>query len=116
MSTRSLRRFQPRLEGLEARLALSLSPSANTYGLTPPANTIGIVSGAANPHAAALFVDYNLSKEANEIMVKNQGRWTPRKDVPWTVEPRAELHVVSALEWGKKLKPLVELFRKTVGQ
>jgi len=81
-----------------------------------PANIIGIMSSAANPHAAALFVDYNLSKEANEIMVKNQGRWTPRKDVPWTVEPRTELHVVSALEWGRKLKPLVELFRKTVGQ
>jgi hypothetical protein len=45
MSTRSLRRSQPRLEGLEARLALSLSPSANTYGLTPPANTIGISLG-----------------------------------------------------------------------
>ena len=81
-----------------------------------PANIVGIMSSAANPHAAALFVDYNLSKEASEIMVKNQGRWTPRKDVPWTFEPQAELHVVSALEWGRKLKPLVELFRKTVGQ
>ena len=81
-----------------------------------PANIVGIMSSAANPHAAALFVDYNLSKEASEIMVKNQGRWTPRKDVPWTFEPQAELHVVSALAWGRKLKPLVELFRKTIGQ
>ena len=36
------------------------------------------------PYAAALFLDYHLSKEASEIMVKNQGRWAPRKDVPWT--------------------------------
>jgi hypothetical protein len=39
------RRSQPRLESLETRLALSLSPSANTFGLTPPANTIGLSLG-----------------------------------------------------------------------
>ena len=81
--------------------------------LMPP-NIIGIMSSSAKPHAAALFVDYNLSKEASEIMVKNQGRWAPRKDVPWTVEPQTELHVVSALDWGRKLKQLVDLFKKTV--
>jgi hypothetical protein len=49
-------------------------------------------------------------------MVKNQGRWPPRKDVKWTVEPQAELHVVSALEWGGRMRELVDLFKKTVGQ
>jgi iron(III) transport system substrate-binding protein len=83
--------------------------------LMPP-NIIAIMSGSSNPHAAALFVDYNLSKEASEIMVKNQGRWAPRRDVAWTVEPEAELHVVSALEWGRKLKQLVDVFKKTAGQ
>jgi hypothetical protein len=47
MSTRRHRRARPRLERLEARLAMSLPPSANTYGLTPPANTIGLSLGDA---------------------------------------------------------------------
>jgi hypothetical protein len=38
-------RSRPHLERLECRLALSLSPTADTYGLTPPANTIGISPG-----------------------------------------------------------------------
>src|SRR5206468_10956140 len=54
-----------------------------------PPSTIAITSRSPHPHAAALLLDYHLSKEASEIMVKNQGRWAPRKDVPWTVEPQA---------------------------
>jgi len=83
--------------------------------MRPPA-IIAIASRAPHPHAAALFVDYHLSKEASEIMVKNQGRWAPRRDVKWTIEPEAELHVVSVLEWGKKNRQLVTLFNKLVGQ
>jgi hypothetical protein len=45
MSTSPRRRNRPRLERLEDRVALSLSPSANTFGLTSPANTIGISLG-----------------------------------------------------------------------
>ncbi len=81
-----------------------------------PSSIIAITSRSPHPHAAALFVDYHLSKEASEIMVSKQGRWAPRKDVKWTVEPEADLHVVSALEWGRKLRQLVELFNKSVGQ
>lgn len=81
-----------------------------------PPSTIAITSRSPHPYAAALFLDYHLSKEASEIMVKNQGRWAPRKDVQWTAEPEAELHVVSALEWGRKLRQLVDLFNKMVGQ
>ncbi len=40
-------RVRPRLESLESRLALSLPPGADTYGLTPPANTIGLSLGSA---------------------------------------------------------------------
>jgi len=81
-----------------------------------PPSTIAITSQAPHPYAAALLLDYHLSKEASEIMVKNQGRWAPRKDVPWTVEPQGETHVVSALHWGPKIRQLVELFNKSIGQ
>jgi iron(III) transport system substrate-binding protein len=81
-----------------------------------PPSTIAITSRSPHPHAAALLLDYHLSKEASEIMVKNQGRWAPRKDVPWTVEPQGELHVVSPLQWGPKIRQLVDLFNKSVGQ
>jgi len=83
--------------------------------LRPP-SIIGITSRSPHPHSAALFLDYHLSQEASEIMVKNQGRWAPRRDVKWTIEPEAELHVVSVLEWGKKNRQLVTLFNKLVGQ
>ncbi len=54
MSTHPRRRTRPRLESLETRLALSLPPSANTFGLTPPANTIGLSLGdVARPRAVA---------------------------------------------------------------
>jgi iron(III) transport system substrate-binding protein len=81
-----------------------------------PPSIIAIVARAPHPYAAALFLDYHLSKEASEIMVKNQGRWAPRKDVPWTVEPQGDLHVVSALQWGPKMRKLVDLFNKSVSQ
>jgi iron(III) transport system substrate-binding protein len=81
-----------------------------------PPSIIAILARAPHPYASALFLDYHLSKEASEIMVKSQGRWAPRKDVPWTVEPQGELHVVSALQWGPKMRSLVSLFNKSIGQ
>ena len=80
-----------------------------------PVTVIAITARARHPHGAALLLDFHLSKEASEIMVKNQGRWTPRKDVKWAVEPEGELHVVSAMDWGRKIRSLVDLFKKTVG-
>jgi len=81
-----------------------------------PPSTIAITSRSPHPYAAALFLDYHLSKEASEIMVKNQGRWAPRKDVPWTVEPQGDTHVVSPLQWGPKIRQLVDLFNNSVKQ
>ena len=81
-----------------------------------PPSTIAILARAPHPYAAALFLDYHLSKEASEIMVKSQGRWAPRKDVPWTVEPQGDVHVVSALQWGPKMRKLVDLFNKSIGE
>ena len=81
-----------------------------------PPTTIAIMARAPHPYAAALLLDYHLSKEASEIMVKSQGRWAPRKDVPWAVEPPGELHSVNMLEWGRKYRQLVALFNKMTGQ
>jgi iron(III) transport system substrate-binding protein len=81
-----------------------------------PPSIIAILARAPHPYASALFLDYYLSKEASEIMVNSQGRWAPRKDVPWTVEPQGDVHVVPALQWGPKMRKLVELFNKSIGQ
>jgi iron(III) transport system substrate-binding protein len=86
---------------------VSLNP---TIVRTP--SVIAITSRSSHPYAAALFVDYHLSKEASEIMVKSQGRWAPRKDVQWTVEPETDLHVVPMFVWGRKNRELVEFFNK----
>jgi iron(III) transport system substrate-binding protein len=79
-------------------------------------SVIAVAARAPHPYAAALFVDYHLSKEASEIMVEKQGRWTPRKDVKWTVEPEGQLHVLNMLEWGRKFRQLVALFNKMTDQ
>ncbi|HMF50078.1 MAG TPA: extracellular solute-binding protein [Candidatus Saccharimonadales bacterium] len=81
-----------------------------------PPSIIAILARAPHPYASALFLDYHLSKEASEIMVKSQGRWAPRKDVPWTVEPQGDVHVVPALQWGPNMRKLVALFNKSIGQ
>lgn len=47
MALKPHRRIRPRIESLEARIALSLPPGADTYGLTPPANTLGVSFGNA---------------------------------------------------------------------
>jgi iron(III) transport system substrate-binding protein len=91
------------------------------YVFIPPVivrtpSIIAITSQPQHPYAAALLVDYHLSKEASEIMAHKQGRWAPRKDVKWTVEPEGELHVVSMLDWGRKNRQLVALFNKMSGQ
>ena len=81
-----------------------------------PPTTIAIIARAPHPYAAALLLDYHLSKEASEIMVKSQGRWAPRKDVPWVVEPPGDLRSINMLEWGRKYRQLVALFNKFTGQ
>lgn len=53
MAVRSRRRIPPRFDALETRLALSLAPTAPTFGLTPPANTISLALGNATRPATA---------------------------------------------------------------
>jgi hypothetical protein len=55
MSIELRRSTRPRLETLEARLAMSLPPTANAFGLTPPLNTIGLSLGdATRPGSPAM--------------------------------------------------------------
>ena len=51
--------------------------------LEPVVTTVGsaaLLSKAANPHAALLFIDYLLSKEGQQLIMKG-GLWSPREDV-----------------------------------
>jgi iron(III) transport system substrate-binding protein len=81
--------------------------------IVKPPSVIAIASRTARPHAAALLLDYYLSKPAQEIMAHKQARWTTRCDVKWLTEPGTEIHVVSPLKWGRRYNDVVELFRKT---
>ena len=80
--------------------------------IVKPPNAIAITSKAPHPHAAALLVDYYLSKEAHEIMAHKQSRWTTRADVKWMTEPGTDIHAVSSFEWGRRYNQLIELFKK----
>ncbi len=67
-----------------------------------------------HPHGAALFVDYMLSKKAQEIMA-GQGRWVSRKDVKYQVDPGArKLQVVSHEKWGERTNELVQLYNRLI--
>jgi iron(III) transport system substrate-binding protein len=81
-----------------------------------PPSVIAIVAKAPHPHAAALLVDYHLSKEAQEMMAQKLFYWTARRDVKWTPDPGSDFRVVSSLEWGAKYNNLREMFRKIIGQ
>jgi iron(III) transport system substrate-binding protein len=83
--------------------------------IVKPPSVIAITSKTSRPHAAALLLDYLLSKEAHEIMAHKQARWTTRADVKWLTEPGTEIHVVSPLKWGRRYNEVVELFRKVTG-
>jgi iron(III) transport system substrate-binding protein len=51
--------------------------------LEPVVTTVGsaaLMAKAANPHAALLFIDYLLSREGQQLMIKG-GLWSPREDV-----------------------------------
>jgi iron(III) transport system substrate-binding protein len=51
--------------------------------LEPVVTTVGsaaLMTRASNPHAALLFIDYLLSKEGQQLIMKG-GLWSPREDV-----------------------------------
>lgn len=51
-----------------------LEPVVTTVG------SAGLLAKAANPHTALLFIDYLLSKEGQQLIMKG-GLWSPREDI-----------------------------------
>ena len=51
-----------------------LEPVVTTVG------SAGLLTRASNPHSALLFIDYLLSKEGQQLIMKG-GLWSPREDV-----------------------------------
>ena len=71
--------------------------------------TISIAAGAPHAHAAALFVDFLLSKPGQEIMA-SQGRWVSRKDVGYLVDLKGRRMQIPLPEWDDKQVELIKLF------
>ena len=71
--------------------------------------TISIAAGASHAHAAALFVDFLLSKPGQEIMA-SQGRWVSRKDVGYVVDLKGRRMQIPSPDWDDKQVELIKLF------
>ena len=74
---------------------------------TPTA--ISISSGAPHPHAAALLVDFLLSKSGQDIMAA-QGRWASRKDVGYLVDLKGKKMQIPSADWDDKQVDLIKLY------
>src|SRR5580765_2812166 len=71
--------------------------------------TVSIASGAPHPHAAALFVDFLLSKPGQDLMA-GQGRWVSRKDGSYLAELTGKKMQIPSLEWDEKQVELIKLY------
>jgi iron(III) transport system substrate-binding protein len=71
--------------------------------------TVSISSGAPHPHAAALFVDFLLSRPGQDIMVA-QGRWASRKDAGYFADLKDKKMQVASPEWDDKQVELIKLY------
>jgi iron(III) transport system substrate-binding protein len=71
--------------------------------------TVSISSGAPHSHAAALFVDFLLSKPGQDIMV-TQGRWASRKDAGYFADLKGKRMQIAAPEWDEKQVELIKLY------
>ncbi len=71
--------------------------------------TVSIASGAPHPHAAALFVDFLLSKLGQELMA-GQGRWVSRKDGSYFADLKGKKMQIPSLEWDDKQVELIKLY------
>ncbi|MEA2659779.1 MAG: iron(III) transport system substrate-binding protein [Candidatus Binatota bacterium] len=75
---------------------------------------VSIVAGAPHPHAAALFVDFLLSKPGQDIMAA-QGRWASRKDVGYLVDLKGKKMQIPSVEWDEKQVELIKLYNGIFG-
>jgi len=76
--------------------------------------TVSIASGAPHPHAAALFVDFLLSKPGQDLM-GGQGRWVSRKDGSYFAELKDKKMQIPSLEWDDKQVELIKLYNGIFG-
>jgi len=70
---------------------------------------VSIASGAPHPHAAALFVDFLLSKPGQDLMA-SQGRWVSRKDGNYFADLKGKRMQIPSLEWDDKQTELIKLY------
>jgi ABC-type Fe3+ transport system substrate-binding protein len=71
--------------------------------------TVSISAGAPHPHAAALFVDFLLSRPGQELLA-SQGRWASRKDASYFADLRGKKMQIAAPEWDDKQVELIKLY------
>jgi iron(III) transport system substrate-binding protein len=71
--------------------------------------TISIAAGAPHVHAAALFLDFLLSKPGQEVMA-SQGRWVSRKDVGYLIDLKGKKMQIPLPEWDDKQVELIKLY------
>jgi len=71
--------------------------------------TVSIASGAPHPHAAALFVDFLLSKPGQDLMA-NQGRWVSRKNGSYFADLKGKKMQIPSLEWDERQVELIKLY------
>ena len=87
-----------------AKAPIDLAFTNPTLVKLPPA--LGIASKAPlHPYAAALMVDFYLSKEAQEILSQKLGYWTVHKDVRWLQESPTRPPRCAATGMGQKIQP-----------
>lgn len=71
--------------------------------------TVSIAAGAPHPHAAALFVDFLLSKPGQDLLA-SQGRWASRRDVNYFADIKGKKMQIASLEWDDKQTELIKLY------
>ena len=71
--------------------------------------TVSISAGAPHSYAAALFVDFLLSKPGQEIMA-SQGRWVSRNDVGYLVDLKGKKMQIPSSDWDDKQVELIKLY------
>lgn len=76
--------------------------------------TVSIAAGAPHPHAAALFVDFLLSKPGQELLA-SQGRWASRRDVGYFADIKGKKMQIASIEWDDKQVELIKLYNQTFG-
>jgi iron(III) transport system substrate-binding protein len=68
---------------------------------------------APHPHAAALFADFLFTRDAQEILAR-QNRLPARKDMEWRFaqKPPGRIHVLSVDKWAPRYNELISTFDK----